>query len=91
VYIGPSPYFSGCFYGWLNTGNVITSTDHRWDCTQRGGGYGVNYSDCLPFAAGAIADITVVLDGGWTAPRGQDATVDNFTINKKVMQALDCF
>ena len=93
VYIGPFPEFTDCFFGWQNTGNVVTSTDHRWDCTQRIGGTPQrNFSDCLASAAGVpIQSISVVLDGGWTTRRGQDATIDNFTINNKVLKAHDAF
>jgi hypothetical protein len=34
-----------------------------------------------------VTDITIVVDGGWISPKGQDITVDNFTVDNKVMHA----
>jgi hypothetical protein len=93
VYIGPEPETTGCFYGWQNTGNVVNATDKRWDTSQlTGGTFYDTHTHALTLAAGAhITSISVVLDGGWGNERGQDATIDNFTVNNEVMEAEDAF
>jgi hypothetical protein len=93
VYIGPLPNFTGCFYGWQNTGNATMATDKRWDTSQvPGGTFYDTHAHALTIAGSAhVKSISLVLDGGWTTERGQDATIDNFTINSERMESEDAF
>jgi hypothetical protein len=93
VYIGPFPEFTNCFYGWQNTGDVTKATDKRWDTSQLSAGTQQNtHANAVTLAGGAhITSISLVLDGGWITVRGQDVTIDNFTINNKVLEAEDAF
>ena len=88
VYIGPVPNFTGCSFGWQKSGNVVNALDARWDTTQLGGAFYDTHADALVLAGGtAITEIDLVVDAGWffANKRGQDVTVDNFTVNNKVM------
>lgn len=93
VYFGPLPNFTNCFYGWQNTGNVVNATDKRWDTSQIGGTFYDTHANAVTLAGSAhIKSISVVVDAGWfTGPKGQDLTIDNFTVNKDVMEAEDAF
>lgn len=83
VHLGPSPNFTGCFFGWQNTGNLIGNNDvGRYDSGQVGGsGFGT-YDDALAVAGSfAVLRVSLVVDGGWTARRGQAVIVDNVRVN----------
>jgi hypothetical protein len=41
------------------------------------------------YGSDVVTEIDIQLDAGWTTQRGQDLTIDNFTINNKVMHAND--
>jgi hypothetical protein len=91
-FIGPYPNFTNCYYGWLNTGNFANSSDTttRWQ-------FDLNnvYIDWATvqsmYASRVVTEIDIVLDSGWLTPRGQDVTIDNFTVNNKVLEAEDAF
>lgn len=89
VYFGPSPNFTDCHLGWQNTGNVIGNTNPgRWDSTSFPGGPLGTYAETLAFVGGntRVLAIQVVVDGGWTRPRGQAVDVDNFRVNNDVLR-----
>lgn len=91
VYFGPAPNFTDCRLGWQSTGNVIGSTDPgRWDSTSFPGGPLGTYADTLAFVGGntRVLAIQVVVDGGWTRPRGQAVDVDNFRVNNHVLRRM---
>ena len=89
VYFGPTPISNpgNCFYGWQKTGNVIGMNDGRWDTSQVCAGTQITtYTAALSCvgASAAVSFISVVVDAGYTATRGQDVTISNFKINNKV-------
>lgn len=88
VYFGPAPNFTNCYYGWQNTGNVIQATDSRWDTSQlTGGTFYDTHAHALTLAGSIpVTSISIVVDSGWITPRGQDVTIDAFTVNDNVMQ-----
>jgi hypothetical protein len=66
VYLGPTPNFTGCATGDLTTGNLIGSTDARFDLTQLGGPFYGTYTDALAYAAGlTVQGVQLVADAGW--------------------------
>lgn len=82
---GTAPFGGNCYYGWQNTGNVTTATDatKRWQVNV--GNTFFTWSDILAaHGSEQVTEVDVVLDGGWIAPRGQDVTIDNFTVNSDV-------
>jgi len=87
AYFGPVPSFTNCYYGWQNTGNVMQSTDARWDTSQLTGGTSNDTHAHALTLAGTIpvTSISIVLDSGWMTPRGQDLTIDEFRVNDTVM------
>jgi hypothetical protein len=87
VYFGPLPNFNNCYYGWQNTGNVITTNDTRWDTSQlTGGTFYDTHAHALTLAGTIpVTSISIDVDGGWMTTRGQDVTIDNFRINNEVM------
>ncbi|HLW97409.1 MAG TPA: hypothetical protein VKR82_02095 [Candidatus Acidoferrales bacterium] len=83
--IGQAPFGGNCYYGWQNTGNVASATDPtpRWQVDV--GNTFFKWSDVLAsHGSEQVTEVDIVLDGGWIAPRGQDVTVDNFTVNDNV-------
>lgn len=86
VYIGPVPSFTGCAAGWQDTGNLIGTTDTRYDLTQFGGPFYGTYADAVALVgSGSIMDLLLVVDAGWSQP-DQEQTIlfDNVTINDDV-------
>ncbi len=84
VYIGPQPNFVNCVWGWQNTGNLtdITNTGLRYDLTDLRGSFFVTYTDALALLGDYnVLRVRLVVDGGWTTPRGQAVDVDNFRVN----------
>jgi len=82
VYLGPHPNFTGCFFGWQNTGNLISSTDLRYDTSQVGGTFYHDYAGALALVGpDSVLGVQLVVDGGWFIPRGQAVLVDNVTLN----------
>lgn len=87
VYIGPTPNFTGCTQNtWVNTGNLIASTDARYDLTQFGGPFYGTYADAVALVgSGTITDLLLVVDAGWMpADHEQTIKFDNVTINGHV-------
>jgi hypothetical protein len=92
MYRAGDPHPGNCFYGWQNTGNVIGLKDGRWDTSQVSSGTQINsYTGALSCveASTEVASVSINLDGGWTAKRGQDVTIDNFTVNDSVMNGVN--
>lgn len=88
VSIGPSPSFTGCFFGWQSAGNLIGNDDAgRYDISQFGGSPFTTYAAALAaVGSDSVVGIQLVVDGGWTAPRGQAIQVDNIRINSNVLK-----
>ncbi len=82
IYLGPTPNFTGCAAGDLATGNLIGSTDARFDLTQLGGPFYGTYNDALAYAAGLkVLGVQVVADAGWAfSDMEQTIAVTNPTI-----------
>ncbi len=84
IYMGPVPSFTGCMQDmWVNTGNLIGSTDTRFDLTQFGGPFYGTYSDALALLGDdTILRISLVTDGGGSQIDGeQEVWFDNTVIN----------
>ena len=80
---GQAPYGGNCYYGWQNTGNMIDSTP-RWQVDLAN--TFITWSAVVAsHGTEVVTQIDIILDGGYGDPRGQDVTIDNFTINKEVM------
>ncbi|HEV8663629.1 MAG TPA: hypothetical protein VGT06_10905 [Candidatus Methylomirabilis sp.] len=91
VYLGPSPNFTGCLFGWQSTGNLIGNTDAgRYDATQfaaSGGQLGTYAQAVAALGNFPVVGIQLVVDSGWfTGPRGQAIQVDNIRINTTVLK-----
>lgn len=85
IYMGPVPSFSGCMQDmWGNTGNLIGSTDTRFDLTQLGGPFYGTYADALALVGDdTILRISLVTDGGGSQLDGeQEVWFDNTVINE---------
>jgi hypothetical protein len=89
-YFNASKQEFDCLPGWQNTGNVIgtSDTDLRWDTSAFVGGTDFDsYRHALTLAGSTpVAQISIASYG---SPRA--VTVDNFTVNDKVMVARDLF
>jgi hypothetical protein len=86
VYLGPVPAFTGCQINtWTSSGDVIASTDGRFDGSQLaslGGYYGMTYAQALAvLGSQTVTGIQLVVDGGWFAPPTQTVLVDNLVFN----------
>ena len=86
VYFGPPPSFTGCPFGWQSTGNLITSTDPRFDTLQvLNGIQSDTYADALKLVGSLpVQSISLIVDSGddlTKFPRGQVIQVDDITIN----------
>jgi hypothetical protein len=85
VNIGKPPFGGNCYYGWQNTGNITSTTDPtlRWQIDLAN--TFVSWSDVLAgHGTEQVTEVDIVLDGGWIALRGQDVTIDNYTVNNEV-------
>ena len=83
VYLGPTPNFTGCPAGWTNSGNLIASTDARFDLTQLGGPFYGTYADAVALLGSqVVTGIQLVVDSGWAFADGEQTNlVDNVVIN----------
>lgn len=85
VYMGPLPNFTGCVpNSWINTGNLVGSTDARFDLSQLGGPWYGTYANALSLVgSGTILRISLVTDGGWQPlDKEQEVWFDNVIINE---------
>jgi len=83
VYFGTAPNFDDSPAGWISTGNLIGSTDLRFDTTQLGGEFYDDYAGALQLAGDLeVVEVSLVVDGGWKMEDGVQAVlVDNVTVN----------
>jgi hypothetical protein len=85
VYFGPAPSFTGCALNtWTNTGNLIGSTDARFDLSQLvPGTQSSTYAQALSLIGSQpVTGIQLVVDSGWFFPgKVQTVLVDNVVIN----------
>lgn len=87
VYVGPTPNFTGCVQNtWQSTGNLIGSTDARWDLSQLGGPMNATYQQALDFLRGkTVTGIQLVVDSGWFfADKEQTVLVRNVLVNATI-------
>lgn len=89
VYIGDAPDFD-CPEAagvWQNTGNLINSSDLRFDSTQVGGPFYGTFADAVSLVGDKpVVYVSLVVDGGWKL--GNEVTlVDNVTVNNFVLSA----
>lgn len=92
VYIGAPPNFiEGASEEWQSTGNLIGSTDERFDVSQLVGGWSiVTYQDAVEaFGNLEVVGIQLVVDGGWfpAFEEVQSVAFDNVTINNHKLTA----
>jgi hypothetical protein len=68
VYLGPTPSFTGCSQStWIASGNLIGSTDGRFDTSQvQAGGQVSTYAQALALVGSfTVTGISLVVDSGW--------------------------
>jgi hypothetical protein len=85
VYVGDAPSFNcpQSFQRWKSTGNLMTSTDTRFDSSQlAGGAYGKTAAQTLAtFGSKKVLYVDLVVDGGWAVGGNQDVLVDEAEYN----------
>lgn len=86
VYLGTPPNFTDAALGTtVSSGNLIGSTDTRFDLTQLGGAFYSTYADALALlGSDTITGISLVVDGGWAVGGNQVIVVDNVNVNGEV-------
>ena len=85
VYLGPTPSFTGCSQNvWIASGNLIGSTDGRYDTSQVQAGTQVStYAQALALVGSyQVTGISLVVDSGWAfADKEQAVDVRNVKVN----------
>jgi len=85
VYLGPAPSFTGCAANaWLTSGNLIGSSEGRFDTSQILAGTQVStYAQALALVGSyPVTGISLVVDSGWAFPdTEQTVLVRNVRIN----------
>jgi hypothetical protein len=83
VYLGTPPAFDDAPVGWQSTGNLVGSTDLRFDTTQVGGTFYDDYAGALELVGdAAVLGVQLVVDGGWATLDGvQTVLVDDVRVN----------
>jgi hypothetical protein len=85
VYLGPAPSFTGCSPNvWIASGNLIGSTDGRYDTSQVQAGTQVStYAQAKALVGNfQVTGISLVVDSGWAfADKEQTVMVRNVKIN----------
>jgi hypothetical protein len=85
VYLGPAPSFTGCAANtWLASGNLIGSTDGRFDTSQIQAGTQVStYAQALALVGSyTVTGISLVVDSGWAfTDKEQTILVRNVKVN----------
>lgn len=91
VYLGPFPNYDSCSQNtWLSSGNLVNSSDNRWDTSQVGGTFYDSHANAVSLVGNMkVLNISLDVDSGWnnTASGGdgeQTVLVDNTTINTAV-------
>jgi hypothetical protein len=79
IYVGSPPNFDSCTSG--DTGNLLATTDTRFDLSQLGGAFYATYADALAaFDEDAVVGLGFYVDGGWKFGNGeQTVLVDSLT------------
>ena len=87
VYLGPVPNFTGCASGWQSTGNLIGTTELRYDLTQVGGTFYDTYANALVLVGtGTVLYVALIVDSGWIFGDGeQTILVDNVAVNDHLL------
>jgi hypothetical protein len=87
VYIGHAPNFdcADAMGVWQSTGNLLESSDLRFDTSQLGGTFYDSYAHALAaYGDAKITSLSLVVDSGWAFPGGvQEILVDNTLANHK--------
>jgi hypothetical protein len=84
VYLGPSPSYTGCpLDTWIDSGNLVTDDDSRWDTSQIGGTFYDTYEHAVELAGDAdVLGVSLVVDSGWAlAGKRQVICVDDAEVN----------
>lgn len=85
VYLGPTPSFTGCSQNaWISSGNLVGSTDGRFDTSQVQSGTQVStYAQALALVGSLTVNrISIVVDSGWAfADKEQTVQVRNVKVN----------
>ena len=86
VYLGPTPSFTGCSpNAWIASGNLIGSTDGRFDTSQvqPGGTQVSTYAQALALVGRyQVTGISLVVDSGWAfADKEQTVQARNVKVN----------
>jgi hypothetical protein len=85
VYLGPAPSFTGCSQNmWIASGNLIGSTDGRFDTSQVQAGTQVStYAQALALVGSyQVTGISIVVDSGWAfADKEQTVQARNVKVN----------
>ena len=85
VYLGPTPSFTGCSQNtWIASGNLIDSTDGRFDTSQVQAGSQVStYAQALALVGSyTVTGISLVVDSGWAfEDKEQTVRVRNVKVN----------
>ncbi len=85
VYLGPTPSFTGCSQNvWVASGNLIGSTEGRFDTSQVQAGTQVStYAQALALVGTyQVTGISLVVDSGWAlADKEQTVRIRNVKVN----------
>jgi hypothetical protein len=85
VYLGPSPSFTGCSQNvWVASGNLIGSTEGRFDTSQVQAGTQVStHAQALALVGTyQVTGISLVVDSGWAlADKEQTVRIRNVKVN----------
>ena len=85
VYLGPTPSFTGCSQNtWIASGNLIGSTDGRFDTSQVQAGSQVStYAQALALVGSfTVTGISLVVDSGWAFDdKEQTVRIRNVKVN----------
>jgi hypothetical protein len=89
VYLGPAPSFTGCSPNvWIASGNLVGSTDGRFDTSQVQAGTQVStYAQALALVGSLqVTGISLVVDSGWAfADKEQTVMVRNVKVNDSTL------
>jgi len=88
VYLGSAPNFTGCTQNrWVGTGNLLRSTDARFDLSQLGGAQYSTYAQAKELLGmQTVTGISLVADGGWFfSDKEQSVLVRNVRVNASLM------
>jgi hypothetical protein len=88
VYFGSAPNFTGCTQNrWVGTGNLIRSTDARFDLSKLGGAQNATYQHALQLLGSqTVTGTSLVSDSGWKfTDKEQTVLVRNVRVNASLM------